>query len=231
VDDAARLYRLAERAAAEVQDGMTLGLGTGSTANAFLHALGARVAAGLQITGVPTSARTKQLATDLGIPLRDFDDVEAFDLGIDGADEIDPELNLIKGRGGSLLYEKLVAKICTRYLVIASDEKRVRELGTRVSLPVEIIPYGWRQTQARVASLAGVPTLRMVDDEPYLTDGGHYILDCRTGPIMDPFSLDYALKASTGVVDHGLFIGIATEAMVVDANGDVAILTAEPPGD
>ena len=229
MDDAARLARLAERAAAEVQDGMTLGLGTGSTADAFLHALGARVAGGLKISGVPTSRRTRQLATELGIPVREFDEVDKLDLGIDGADEIDPELNLIKGRGGALLYEKLVAKICDRYLVIASAEKLVRALGARLSLPVEVIPYGWRHTQARVALLAGVPTLRLVDEQPYLTDGGHYILDCRTGPIMDSFSLDFALKASTGVVDHGLFIGIATEAMVVDADGEVTCLTPEPP--
>ncbi len=229
MDDAVRLQRLGERAAAEVQDGMTLGLGTGSTAAAFLDALGARVAAGLKITGVPTSLRTKQLATELGIPLLGFDEVDQLDLGVDGADEIDPELNLIKGRGGALLYEKLVARICDRYLVIAADAKLVQELGTHLSLPVEIIPYGWRQTQTRVALLAGNPTLRLLDDKPFLTDGGHYLLDCRTGPIMDPFSLDYALKATTGVVDHGLFMGIATEAMVVDAAGAVIHLTPAQP--
>ena len=224
MDDAARLTRLAERAAAEVQDGMRLGLGTGSTADAFLKALGKRVAAGLKVSGVPTSTRTAQLATELGIGLLEFDEVDQLDLGVDGADEIDSELNLVKGRGGALLYEKLVAMICDRYLIVASAEKQVGQLGTRLPLPVEVIPYGWRVTQERVRSLAGNPTLRLVGNEPFKTDGGHYILDCRTGPIMDPFSLDIALKEVTGVVDHGLFIGIATEAMVVDAEGDVSVL-------
>jgi ribose 5-phosphate isomerase A len=229
VDDAARLIRLAERAAAEVQDGMKLGLGTGSTADAFLAALGKRVAAGLKVSGVPTSTRTAELATQLGIGLLKFDEVDQLDLGIDGADEIDADLSLVKGRGGALLYEKLVALICDRYLIIASAEKRVARLGTRLPLPVEVIPYGWRVTQARVRSLAGEPILRILGETPFKTDGGHFILDCKTGPILDPFSLDVALKEVTGVVDHGLFIGIATEAMVVDGDGDVAVLKPAPP--
>ncbi len=229
MDDAARLNHLAERAAAEVQDGMKLGLGTGSTADAFLKALGKRVAGGLQVSGVPTSTRTAELATRFGIGLLDFDEVDQLDLGIDGADEIDADLNLVKGRGGALLYEKLVALICDRYLIIASAEKRVVQLGTRLPLPVEAVPYGWRVTQARVRSLAGDPILRMSGETPFKTDGGHFILDCKTGPILDPFSLDIALKEVTGVVDHGLFIGIATEAMVVDDAGDIAVLKPEPP--
>lgn len=229
MDDAARLTRLAERAAAEVQDGMRLGLGAGSTVEAFLKALGARVAAGLKVSGAPASIRTAELATQLGIRLLDFDEVDHLDLGIDGADEIDADLNLVKGRGGALLYEKLVALICERYVIIASAEKRVDRLGTRLPLPVEVIPYGWHATQARVRSLAGEPTVRMSSEAPFKTDGGHFILDCKTGPILDPFSLDIALKEVTGVVDHGLFIGIATEAMVVDANGDVAVLKPAPP--
>lgn len=230
MNDALRLARLAERAAAEVEDGMTLGLGTGSTADAFLNALGKRVAQGLRVSGVPTSNRTAKLATSLGVTLLTIDEVVRLDLGIDGADEIDPSLNLVKGRGGALLYEKLVALICDRYLIIAADEKRVDRLGTRLPLPVEVIPYGWKQTTARVAGLAGQPKLRLTGDAPFVTDGGHYILDCVTGPIHDPLSLDVALKETPGVVDHGLFIGIATEAMTVDAAGEIALLKP-PPGD
>ena len=225
MDDAQRLARLAERAAAEVEDGMRLGLGTGSTADAFLHALGKRVAQGLRVSGVPTSRRTADLATSLGIEVLAFDDIDQLDLGVDGADEIDPDLNVVKGRGGALLYEKLVALICDRYLIIAADEKRVDQLGTRLPLPVEVVPYGWRQTERRVAALVDRPKLRMDGDAAYRTDGGHFILDCATGPILDPASLDVALKEVTGVVDHGLFIGIATEAMVVDSAGDVLRLT------
>lgn len=225
MDDAQRLARLAERAAAEVEDGMRLGLGTGSTADAFLHALGKRVAEGLRVSGVPTSRRTADLATSLGIEVLAFDDIDQLDLGVDGADEIDPDLNVVKGRGGALLYEKLVALICDRYLIIAADEKRVDQLGTRLPLPVEVVPYGWRQTERRVAALVDRPKLRMDGDAAYRTDGGHFILDCATGPILDPASLDVALKEVTGVVDHGLFIGIATEAMVVDSAGDVLRLT------
>lgn len=225
MDDAQRLARLAERAAAEVQNGMRLGLGTGSTADAFLHALGKRVASGLRVSGVPTSRRTADLATSLGIEVLAFDGIDQIDLGVDGADEIDPELNVVKGRGGALLYEKLVALTCDRYLIIAADEKRVDRLGTRLPLPVEVVPYGWRQTEKRVAALVDRPKLRMDGDAAYRTDGGHFILDCATGPILDPASLDVALKEVTGVVDHGLFIGIATEAMVVDSAGDVLRLT------
>lgn len=225
MDDTQRLARLAERAAAEAQDGMKLGLGSGSTAEAFLRALGARAAQGLRVSGVPTSNRTADLAKSLGIELLDFDDVDRLDLGVDGADEIDPDLNLVKGRGGALLHEKLVAQACDRYLIVAADEKRVDRLGSRVRLPVEVIPYGWRQTLRRVAVLAGGPRPRMDGDSLFRTDGGHFILDCATGPIHDPFSLDLALKQVTGVVDHGLFIWIATEAMVVDAHGEIAVLT------
>lgn len=228
MDDAHRLARLAERAAAEVQDGMKLGLGSGSTAEVFLRALGARAAQGLRVSGVATSNRTADLATSLGIELLDFDDVGQLDLGVDGADEIDPDLNLVKGRGGALLHEKLVALACARYLIVAADEKRVNRLGSRVPLPVEVIPYGWRQTLSRVTSLTDRPAIRMDGDAPFRTDGGHFILDCVTGPIHDPFSLDIALKEVTGVVDHGLFIGIATEAMVIDAHGEIAVLTPRP---
>jgi ribose 5-phosphate isomerase A len=179
MDDATRLARLAERAAAEVPDGATIGLGSGSTAEAVVRALGAQVATGLRVTGVPTSERTARLAREVGIPLRTLDEVggDRLAFGFDGADEIDPGLNLVKGRGGALLYEKLVALACADWLIVAAAEKLVDRLGTRMPLPVEIVPLGWRQTSTRVASLGLSPTLRVEPDsgEPFLTDGGHSI--------------------------------------------------------
>jgi ribose 5-phosphate isomerase A len=226
MDDATRLATLAERAAAEVQDGMTLGLGSGSTAEAVIRALGQRVTAGLTVRGVPTSERTAKLAREVGIPLLSLDEVERLDLGIDGADEIDPELNLVKGRGGALLHEKLVALACDDWLIVAAAEKLVSQLGTRMPLPVEVIPLGWMTTSTRVASLNLVPALRLKPNtsEPFITDGGHYLLDCETGPIADPALLAAALKGLTGVVDHGLFIGLATRAMVVEQNAQIQSL-------
>jgi ribose 5-phosphate isomerase A len=228
VDDAQRLARLAEAAAALVEDGMLLGLGSGSTAEATIRALGTRVAAGLRVTGVPTSARTERLARELTIPLRTLDEVERLDLGIDGADEIDPRLDVVKGRGGALLYEKLVALACERYLIVAAAEKLVERLGTRMPLPVEVVPVGWKQTAARLDSRGCRATLRrMTDGAPFLSDGGHYVLDCATGPIAGALELAASLKAITGVVDHGLFAGFADRAMVVDPDGTVRTLTRD----
>jgi ribose 5-phosphate isomerase A len=231
MDDATRLATLAGRAAAEVQEGMTLGLGSGSTAEAAIRALGQRVASGLRVCGVPTSERTAELAREVGIPILSLDDVERLDLGIDGADEIDPALNLVKGRGGALLHEKLVALACADWLIVAAAEKLVPQLGTRMPLPVEVVPLGWRATAARVASLGLVPTLRVDpgSGEPFVTDGAHYLLDCRTGPIAEPERLAASLKALVGVVDHGLFVGLTRRAMVVEADGRVRVLERRSP--
>ncbi|HEY7036709.1 MAG TPA: ribose-5-phosphate isomerase RpiA [Thermomicrobiales bacterium] len=226
MDDATRLARLAEAAAALVEGGMLLGLGSGSTAEATIRALGVRVAAGLRVTGVPTSARTERLARDLGIPLRALDEVEHLDLGIDGADEIDPRLDVVKGRGGALLYEKLVALACERYLIVAAAEKLVKRLGTRMPLPVEVVAVGWRQTASRLEATGCRTALRrMTDGAPFVSDGGHYVLDCATGPIADARELAASIKAITGVVDHGIFAGFADRAMVVDPDGTVRTLT------
>ena len=225
-----RIKRLAERAAAEVEDGMRVGLGSGSTAEATVRALGERVMLGLEITAVATSAKTAQLASEFGIPLVDLNDVECLDLGIDGADEIDPELNLVKGRGGALLWEKLVARSCDRFLVVSASEKLVSRLGERMPLPVEVVPFGWRHTSSRIESHGCTTQLRLKPDSaaPFETDEGNYIVDCETGPILEPASFDIALKAITGVVDHGLFIGIADRAMIVDPDGTVSIRYPEP---
>ncbi|MCC6792308.1 MAG: ribose-5-phosphate isomerase RpiA [Thermomicrobiales bacterium] len=206
---------------------MIVGLGSGSTAEATVRAIGERVAQGLAVTAVATSGNTARLAVECGISLVHLNEVDELDVGFDGADEIDPDLNLVKGRGGALLWEKLVARSCARFVVVSASEKLVDRLGVRMPLPVEIVPFGWRHTIARIAALGCDATLRTRPDSaaPYQTDEGNYIADCATGPIFDPISLDLSLKAITGVVDHGLFIGIADEAMIVGPDGDISVRT------
>ena len=224
VELADRLQRLAVAAADLVAPGMLVGLGTGSTADAVTRELGRRVAAGLTFTAVPTSDRTEALARGLAIPLSTLDETGRLDLGIDGADEIDPTLDAIKGRGGALLREKLVALSCDDYVLVATTEKSVDRLGERTPLPVEIVAFGWSLTATRLASLGMASEPRMVDGEParpWVTDNGGIILDCVTGPIADPAQLAAAVKAVSGVVEHGLFLGIARAALQVDAEGHV----------
>ena len=222
---AERLARLGVAAAALVENGQTIGLGTGSTADAMIDALGRRVSEGLTVSAVVTSSQTEQRARKNGIPVVSLDDVRELPLGIDGADEIDPNLTLIKGRGGALLYEKLVEACCRRFVVIATTEKLVTNLGLRLPLPVEVIPYGWSHTANRVASLGLSPALRRSETgEPVVTDGGNYLLDCERHHITDPAALGTALKNLTGVVDHGLFIGLATEALVIDEHGEIRLI-------
>ena len=219
------LEAVGRAAADEVRPGTVVGLGTGSTADAFLRALGARVASGLRVTGVPTSEQTERLARELGIPVASLDAVGRIDLGVDGADEIDPALDAVKGRGGALLFEKLVAEACDDYLLIAAAAKRVPRLGTRLPLPVEVVPLGWEQTAARVAAVGVAPALRPgPGGAPYRSDGGHFILDCETGPIADAAALAARLKQVTGVVDHGLFVGLATRVFFAEPDGTVTRL-------
>jgi ribose 5-phosphate isomerase A len=224
IDDAERLARLGERAAALVQDDMVVGLGTGSTAAAMIDALGLRVRDGLHVTAVPTSHATLDQATALGIPMVDLNDIDRLDLCIDGADEIDPTLGVVKGRGGALLFEKLVARRADRYVIIATDEKLVGQLGERMPLPVEVVPEGWPHTAEEIAALGMSPVLRKAsDDTPFRTDGGHVILDCGWPgeEAIDPGSLAQALKLITGVVDHGLFIDMVDLALTIDAEGEI----------
>lgn len=223
MDDAQRLQRIGERAAAEVPDGALIGLGTGSTADAMLEALGARVRDGLRVTGVATSDQTTRRAGELGIPLVSLEEIERLDLCIDGADEIDPALNLVKGKGGALLYEKLVAERTRRLIIVATSEKLVNQLGTRLPLPVEVIPFGFTHTMQSIADMGLNPTLRMgKNGSPFVSDGGHYILDCETGSIENPQELATTLKHITGVVEHGLFVGMTTMALTVDRDGVVS---------
>jgi ribose 5-phosphate isomerase A len=222
-DDALRL-RAAEAALSVVEPGMKLGLGSGRTAEHFVRLLGARVRAGLEVTGVPTSERTAALAVSEGIALTTLDDHPALDLTIDGADEIDPERRLIKGGGGALLREKIVASASARMIVVVDEAKLVTTLGA-FPLPIEVVTFGLAATLAAVEKtagrlgLSGRIRLRTERDRPFLTDGGHVILDASFGRIPDPEALAAALNAIPGVVEHGLFIGLASAAIVARGEG------------
>lgn len=223
MDDQTRMRLIGERAAAEISDGDFVGLGTGSTAAAMIDALATRVSEGLSVTGVATSEATKVQCARLGIPLVELDEVELLDLCLDGADEIDPNLDVVKGRGGALLYEKLVALRAKRLIIIASSEKLVETLGTRLPLPVEVVPFGYLHTKSLIADLDLEPVLRLnSDNTPYMTDGGHYIFDCGNHGITNAGLLAIELKAITGVVEHGLFIGMADLALTIDEEGSIA---------
>jgi len=229
--DALKL-KAAEKALEFVQPGMKLGLGTGSTATRFVDLLGARVKEGLDIVGVPTSETTRVQAASLGIRLTTLDDDPVLDLTIDGADEIDDALQLIKGGGGALLREKIVAAASDRMIVIADSSKRVPVLGA-YPLPVEVVRFGLAATRNMIEALAsdagctGHLLLRMgLDGQPFVTDGGNYIFDCAFGRIEDADALDEALKLIPGVVEHGLFLGLADAAVIAGPDG-VQVLEAE----
>jgi ribose 5-phosphate isomerase A len=215
----------AARALEHVRDGMKLGLGTGSTARHFVELLGERVSAGLNILGVPTSETTRADAARCGIPLTTLDDIDRLDLTVDGADEIDPALNVIKGGGGALLREKIVAAASDRMIVIADESKWVEVLG-RFPLPIEVIPFGLAATQramGRVFAESGVSGQMVVrkgrDGHVFVTDGGHWIVDAHLERISDAPCLARLLDAIPGVVEHGLFIGLASTAMLAGPQG------------
>jgi ribose 5-phosphate isomerase A len=223
--------RAGERAVEFVEDGMTLGLGTGSTAFWMVERLGERVRVeGLRVRCVPTSRRTEEQARRLGIPLATFAEVQELDLAIDGADEIGPRLALIKGGGGALLREKLVAKAARRFVVVADASKRVEVLG-RFPLPVEVVPFAWEVTARRVAEVTQTePSLRREGTgEAFLTDNGNYILDCSCGEIRDPERTENALKRLVGVVECGLFVGMCDLAIVA-TDDDVEIIERNSKG-
>ncbi|TYR33709.1 ribose-5-phosphate isomerase RpiA [Mesorhizobium microcysteis] len=214
----------AREALGHVEDGMKLGIGTGSTAEEFVRLLAVKVGEGLSIIGVPTSERTAALCTELGVPLSTLDETPRLDLTIDGADEIDPHLGLIKGGGGALLREKIVAAASSKMIVIADASKLVDTLG-RFPLPIEVNPFGLGATRAAIEDAAarlglkGELTLRMTNDAPFVTDGGHFIIDASFGRIPDTRALSDALHAIPGVVEHGLFLGLAKAAIVAEAGG------------
>jgi ribose 5-phosphate isomerase A len=215
----------AARALEYVRDGMRLGLGTGSTAKHFVELLGERVRGGLNVIGVPTSEATRTDAMRCGIPLTTLDEIDHLDLTVDGADEIDPALNLIKGGGGALLREKIVAHASDRMIVIADDSKWVEVLG-RFPLPVEVVPFGLAATQRAMRKAfaeSGVSGQMVVrkgkDGHVFVTDGGHWIVDAHLGRITDAPRLAGLLASIPGVVEHGLFIGLASTAMLAGAHG------------
>jgi ribose 5-phosphate isomerase A len=210
----------AARAVEEIEDGMTVGLGSGTTAAFVLEALAARVAKGLRIEGIPTSERTAALARRLGIQLTDFGKHRRIDLTIDGADEVEHRtLHLIKGLGGALLREKIVAAASERMIVVVDDSKLVDRLGTRIPLPVEIVAFGWPATIDRLVKIGCSPRLRMAEGRPFTTDGGNLIADCAMTGIIDPPAFEALLAGVVGVIESGLFIGLATTVMVGRANG------------
>jgi ribose 5-phosphate isomerase A len=224
-----RLKKESAVAAAQlVEDGMVVGLGTGSTAAYLVAELGRRVAKeGLHFVGIPTSERTGEQARSLGISLTTLADHPEIDLTIDGADEVElGTLYLIKGHGGALLREKIVAAASKRMAVVVDESKLVKRLGSTFSVPVEVVPFGWQATQRKLQALGANPALRPgVDGKPYVTDGGHFILDCAFGPMRDPKKIARELDEVVGVVEHGLFLGYAWQAYVGGPRG-VKILKA-----
>ncbi|ULQ53522.1 ribose-5-phosphate isomerase RpiA [Flavihumibacter fluvii] len=211
-------------AAQLVKEGMTIGAGTGSTAFWFIQALGMRVKEGLQCRAVPTSAHTHELLTMQNIPVVQLNDVDKLDLVVDGADEIDEELQLIKGGGGALLREKMVAFAGIQYVIIADNSKLVQQLGS-FPLPIEVIPYGFRQVQRCIENKYGIKvSLRVKTGQPFLTDNHNYILDISLNQIHDLKAVQAFLKSIPGVVEDGLFLDMAQEAIIGYPNGELRLL-------
>ena len=208
----------AEKALELVQDGMLLGLGSGSTAKYFTEGVGRLVAGGMKLRCVPTSRTTSEMAAELGIPIVQ-DPVGPIDLAVDGADEVDPLLNLIKGRGGALFREKLVAEAARRFIVVVDESKLVKQLGV-AELPVEVLPFLWRTTAERLTALGASLTVRGGEEAPYITDNGNLILNLIVeGGIKDAPAFGKALKGTAGVVEHGLFIGMTDTLIVGSPDG------------
>jgi ribose 5-phosphate isomerase A len=223
LDAEALKRRAAEAAFTHVHSGMVLGLGTGSTVAHLLDLLGAALASGelRDIVGVPTSVQTEERAGQLGVPLVGLHERPRIDLTIDGADEVSPSLDLIKGAGGALLREKMVAQASERLLIIADERKIVRRLGTVSPLPIEVVAWGWEAHVPFLRDWGAVPTLRMAaSGRPVQSDNGQLFLDCSFGEgIEDPSALDLALSQRAGVVESGLFLGLADEALIASAEG------------
>ena len=209
---------VAQRALELMPDGSVVGLGTGRAATAFIHALGGRGRSGFRVRGIPTSDASANLANELKIPLVTFDDVEAIDVCVDGADEVDPACNLIKGYGGALLREKVVAGFSRKLVILVGVEKVVPALGSRGVLPVEVIPFALTPARRKRAALGFDPRPRVRDRQLYVTDNGNYILDCKTGPLSDPAGMDAALHAVPGVAGTGLFIEMAHTVLIQDGD-------------
>ncbi|MGC2524990.1 MAG: ribose-5-phosphate isomerase RpiA [Stellaceae bacterium] len=217
------------RAIEEVEDGMVLGLGTGSTAAFVVEGLAGRVKSGLRVVGIPTSERTAAQARRLGVPIATFAEYQKLDMTIDGADEVElGTLNLIKGLGGALLREKIVAAASRRLVIVVDQEKLVERLGAHTPVPVEVTQFGWQVTAGALERLGCVPERRYTTrEQPFVTDEGHFILDCRFGPIANPGALETRIAATVGTVENGLFVGRSSMVVLASATG-VEVLVPPP---
>jgi ribose 5-phosphate isomerase A len=225
--DTEPLKKLAAEAALDyVKDGYVVGLGTGSTMRYLLAALEQRVRAGLKITGVPTSDETGELARKAGVPLLSDDDLWPIDVAIDGADQVDPQLNLIKGGGGALLREKIVAANARQMVITVDETKRVSVLGGAFPLPIEVLPFGWRNTAREIEQLGGKTVRRECNRHVFRTASGHYILDLHIARIEDPAGLEARLNRIPGVIECGLFVG-RTDVLIVAASNGVEVRTRQ----
>lgn len=215
---ALRPHLLAEAALGMIQDDCVVGLGSGHAATAFVQALGRRAQEGLRVRGVATSRATADLAERLGIPLVTLDDVPAIDLTVDGADEVDPRLDLIKGLGGALVREKIVASASRRLIILVGSEKLVSVLGEHGLLPVEVVPFGLPLCRRRLADLGYPGALRLAQGETFVTDNGNFVLDCRVRPMPTPLEVEQSLRAIPGVVGTGLFLNMADSVLIQDGD-------------
>lgn len=215
----------AHKAMEFVKDRQLLGLGTGSTVKYFLTALGRRVQQGLQVRGVPTSQATAEFARQQGIPLLSNEECWDIDVAVDGADQVDPRLNLVKGGGGALLREKIVARAARQFIVIVDQAKQVPHLGLPFPLPVEIVPFGWRTTQRHFENSGWPSALRQENGQPFVTDNGNYILDVQIPEITEPSILEASLKQIPGVVECGLFV-MMTSLVIVGTNEGPLVIHA-----
>jgi ribose 5-phosphate isomerase A len=206
-----------------IRGGMTLGLGTGSTAYWAIQGIGEMVKNGLSVKAVATSEQSESLARELNIPIMPFSEVDHLDITIDGADEVDKGLNLIKGGGGALLREKIVAAVTKFYIIIVDETKLVEHLG-KFPLPVEVVPFAWELTERKLAALGCTPRMRMAADKPYRTDNSNYIFDCSFGKIEDPAGLHRRVSDITGVMEDGFFIGMADVVISGTADGGIRVI-------
>ncbi|MFS0750613.1 ribose-5-phosphate isomerase RpiA [Oceanobacillus sp. 1P07AA] len=213
----------AQEAVKHIKDGMVIGIGSGSTVNEFLYCLAYRIKEeGLQVVGIPASKKSEQLATKLGIPLTTFASYQYVDIAIDGTDEIDEQLDLVKGGGGSLVREKMIDLIAETFIVIASGEKKVRKLGT-FSVPVEVVPFGWQATEQRLQEFGCLTKLRLSNGEIFVSDNQNYIIDCDFKKIDEAEALHASLKQIVGVIETGIFTHMVDKAIIAD-NGQITVL-------
>jgi ribose 5-phosphate isomerase A len=202
-----------------IEPGMSVGLGTGRAAAMFVRALARRIEKGLAVRGIPTSRRTEELARELGVPLVGLEEIDSIDIDVDGADEVDPSLDLIKGHGGALLRERVVASISKEFVILAGEEKIVPRLGARMSVPVEVAPFAAPVVKRSLEALGGGVRLRMNGEAPFVSDNGNHILDAKFDVIDDAAGLERRIDALPGVVDNGLFIGMADLVLVQSESG------------